>query len=515
MNYRQNKILKDVFQGNYNTLLYYHKEFNVSKKSIRNDINEINSIIEKPPKLEIQQGRIIFANNNLNVDLEYINSLFTKENLYTYRLSQEERQIIIVMILLNAKEYKTIASLSELFDMSRNTISNDMEKVKKWFIENGLQVIATKSNGFKVKGNEKQIRFSIVKLLMTNGYFNLQYEDNDNSIFFGLLLKELDKKELLNHIEKIINKKEEEFKIEFSDFYYKEIVYYCLVLTYRIKSHESISNVSINIKGVDYKKHLKYEFTRSIVNEIENKCNVVVNEYEIYELVKLLESQSYIKNNILSNENKNSIIRKIEEFIFNIGIIFKIDFSLEVDLYNMLVYDIVTVVDKAKRGYKIANPLLEQLKNKYLGIFKIIKKSIKGLEEYMEIEFCENEISFIVMHTVNILEIIISNKVTINILIVCNSGRCTEQLIFRKLQNSSSKINVVNIVSSRKFKYYDYDDNINMIVSTVPLKDIKCPYVLVSTLIVEKDFLNIQTIIGEIINKHFKNKYEEINLIEI
>ncbi len=508
MNWRQNKILKEVSEGNFNTLLYYHKEFNVSQRSIRNDIKEINSTIEKSPKLEIDEhGRIIFANGE--VDLEYIKSLFDQENLYTYRLSQEERQTIIAMILLNTKDYQTIASLSECVSMSRNTINNDMEKVKNWFFENRLDLMATKSNGFKVNGNEKQIRFGMVKLLMLNGHVTLQYEDSENSIFFRLLLKELDQKQRLSHIEKIINKNEQEFGLELADFSYKEVLYYCLVLVYRIENSQDIERVDSTAS----KESTRYQFARSIADEFESEFDISIDESEIYELVELLRSQSYIKNMSSNHNNGNDNIfeTEIEEFIRKIAVIFRINFHLEFHLYDMLICHMLTTVRRVRRGHTIVNPLLEQLKSQYPGVFKSIKQSIKGLEESVGIEFCENEISFITMYVVTVLEATRSERMKINTVIVCNSGQGTAQLVFRKLQNANSRINVVDIVSSRQVNDMDYAD-IDLIVSTVALKDMIRPYILVDALISEKDFLNIQSAISEIVHKKSQEEYAEINL---
>lgn len=104
------------------------EKFQVSERTIRNDINDVNDFLEQHELSSVKLG----SNGTLLVedDIELAAGLFNQNDFYTYRLSKEERKPLIAAILIEASGYTTLSNMAELLYVSRATIINDLESVK-------------------------------------------------------------------------------------------------------------------------------------------------------------------------------------------------------------------------------------------------------------------------------------------------------------------------------------------------------------------------------------------------
>ena len=100
------------------------EKFQVSERTIRNDINDVNDFLEQHELSSVKLG----SNGTLLVedDIELAAGLFNQNDFYTYRLSKEERKPLIAAILIEASGYTTLSNMAELLYVSRATIINDL-----------------------------------------------------------------------------------------------------------------------------------------------------------------------------------------------------------------------------------------------------------------------------------------------------------------------------------------------------------------------------------------------------
>ncbi len=77
-------------------------------------------------------------------------------NSWEYILSPKERKYIILAELFFAIDFITINYLANKLNVSRNTIVNDLDKVKHWLINNQIHPIFVPSKGLDIKGEEKK-----------------------------------------------------------------------------------------------------------------------------------------------------------------------------------------------------------------------------------------------------------------------------------------------------------------------------------------------------------------------
>lgn len=501
INSRHNNILQDIINKKYKSLIDYSEAFDVSQRTIRNDIKEINETLKEKnhqPVIINENGKICFSDSD-QIDKKLIDTFFNDKNFYTYKLSPNERKTILAMVLLNSESYKTIANLSEYTFMSRNTLLNDLDELKDWFAENNMELTPLRRRGFMVLGSEKNIREGMLKLLLLNGDMLLREEDDKNAVFHRLLLQELDKDNVFNEIENILEEMEEKNDLCLADFSYREFSFYVLIMIYRRMKNKALSKNS-KVDWAKIKKSSKYNIALELMENLSQRFNFSVLQQETADLIENLRSKSYIKNNSKKIDMIDIQIL-INEFIYKISVELQINYYLDFYLYDLLVAHMKTAVHRLRQGHSIGNPLLPQLESMYPYVFEEVKKHLKSLEGYIKHQFTKDEISFIVMYIVSIME---KNKSKVKALIVCNSGQGTAQLISARLQSLCKQIEIVNVMSSHNIKGIN-KEGVDIIISTVPLKAIDLPMIQVSPILTDDDFSKIQRMIMKL--QDDKQKY--------
>ncbi len=79
--------------------------------------------------------------------------------------------------------------------------------------------------------------------------------------------------------------------------------------------------------------------------------------------------------------------------------------------------------------------------------------------------------------------------------IVCNGGVGTSQLLLAKMKNRFD-FHVVDVVSAHQLMKKEYK-NIDMVISTIPLKDYSGEYILVKPFFSDEDYLRVNRKIEE------------------
>ena len=87
------------------------EQFQVSQRTIRNDLNAINEILQENDlmPLELKGGGLIQRGNDFGQILE----LVSEKDYYVYRLSKEERKKIAAAMLISSSEYITLSTIAD------------------------------------------------------------------------------------------------------------------------------------------------------------------------------------------------------------------------------------------------------------------------------------------------------------------------------------------------------------------------------------------------------------------
>lgn len=146
----------------------------------------------------------------------------------------------------------------------------------------------------------------------------------------------------------------------------------------------------------------------------------------------------------------------------------------------------------------VRNPILSAIKENYPIAFEAGIIAGKIIEERHNIEIDENEVGYIAMHFGAAIERSKLNIRPTRCLIVCTSGMGSSKLLFYKLRaKMGDHITIVGTTELYNLDSYSEQD-IDLIISTVPLPDnMTIPHVVVSTILDSKDLARISEYLEE------------------
>lgn len=501
MNRRSNKILKDLILGIHVNVTDLKEKYNVQERAIRTDIKEINEDLEKNHLAAISsdtEGNL-WMKETEKADIRVYEEFIGKYDFYTYYLSKNERSTILAMILLNASGYVTVEQLKEKIGVSRNTLLRDLQELKIWFKENEMTLVSQVRRGYIVEAPEREIRKGILKLLEVNGD-DIFYKNGYNlNVFWNLLLKEADKLGIYEKMKNYIVEEEEHQQVFLADYSFFEAVTELTIILNRIMRKQLLPRYYTNEWNY-LKEGSKYIFSDELFEKISQEFHLNVREVEVLFYTECLNGKSYLKDN---GHKTNALELRviIAETIFRISRCFGIDFYLDFTMYDLLVAHMRSAVHRLKHGEILVNPLKNTLKRDYPEIFNSVKQYLGSLEEYVGRKFSEDEMSFMVLYFASVLE---KEKVEseknnrVSVALVCATGRGTVQFMLAKLKSLEDMIDIVSVTSFHNMKEMENND-VQMIISTIPLDETDLPYVEVRSPLLEKeDLLDIQRKVLEI-----------------
>lgn len=469
--------LKQIFD--YLTLDYdYHtsKEIGevmeLSSKTIRKEINSLNSVIkEKGAIIESKPGKgFIFKIKNKDKFKQFL-----KNDWYKYAYYQEEdgdknlRYENILRMFLFSNSYIKQFELAEIFHVSESQINKDLPYIRQILENYDLDLISKPYYGMKIEGSEKNIRLAIKNEI---GEDPLLFEGDEN-------------RELFNKIQKIID------EMDFGEDYYmpyvtfKNLVIHIYIAILRIRQKKFIKlSQDFEKKVTSYKE---YKIATKIVNELEKRLEIKIPKDELVYITTHLIAKNTIRDQEKISTEILALSQKIIDEIYRIS---KYDFRANIDFFFSLAIHLGPLTNRIKYGFNMKNPILDDIKeNKIPYLLATIGANV--INEKYNTKLSEDEIGYIALH---IMAAMNSNTInTKNILIICGSGNSSAQImkaqLNRQFKNNINEIKTTDLRSLDQINMKNYD----LIISSVKLDNVyDLPIVYVDIIFSKVDLDNIK-----------------------
>ncbi|WP_236786330.1 BglG family transcription antiterminator [Anaerococcus ihuae] len=469
--------IKQIFD--YLTLDYdYHtskeigEEMELSSKTIRKEINHLNSVIkDKGAIIESKPGvGFIFI-----IKDEEKFKLFLKNDWYKYAYYQQEdgdknlRHENILRLFLFSNSYIKQYELAEVFHVSESQINKDIPYIRQLLEGYGINLISRPYYGMKIEGNERNIRLAIKNEI---GEDPILFEDDKN-------------RDLFIEIQKVIE------DIDFGEDYhmpyvsFKNLVIHIYISILRIKQKKYI------ISSKDFEEKIisseEFKIANDIVHKLQEKLKIKIPNQELTYIAMHL-----IAKNTISNQEKlsNEILEISQEIIDEIYKVSKYDFRENIDFYFSLAMHLGPLINRIKYGFDMKNPVLSDIKENQVAFF-IATIASNVISNHYNTRLSEDEIGYIALHIMTAMKYNPYQKK--DILVVCGSGNSSAQIMKSQLESRFFKqINKLDLTDVSKINKYDLD-SYDFIVSSINLdKKTKTPIVNVDILFKQKDIVNIQ-----------------------
>jgi transcriptional antiterminator/mannitol/fructose-specific phosphotransferase system IIA component (Ntr-type) len=500
-NKRCGKILSILLKTkNSITIKDLASQFDVSARTIRNDLNELeNWLQERSIELVKKPGVGIWLNIKFNKRKILLNKISQVEK-YKDSFSPEKRKEFILKYLLYQDDKYTMQDLADKLFVSRSTVYKDLSEIEKWLKKYNLILEKRQNYGIYIKGAEKNWRKAVADLLvklknnqeLKNMLENELINDSNNKRDIYHQLEGLFGDINFEEVEQIIKEVEIDSDFIFTDEAVTALVVHIAIALERLEKDKDIKMDTDQLNVLENKK--EFALASKIVEKIESKWSYKIPKAEIgYISLHILGSkiQPHLKKKDVEKviENSDSKTVKIAlKIIKMVSEILAYNFENDEELLLGLILHLRTSINRLKYGLSIRNPILRQIKENYPSIFGAAWSSSIIFQKELDLKVNEDEIGFIALHLGAAVERITRDW---KVLIVCSSGVGTSQLLASKIKKHLPQLEIVDILSTYEL-YSKKINDIDFVISTIPLSDIKKDVITVNAILNEADLQKIK-----------------------
>lgn len=466
--------------------------FNVSRRTIYNDLEKLNHLLKDNGLKEIKHVRAagLYLDEDTKDQMPR-EILFSGSNYYEF--SPMERRSWIIIYLMAGDKSIFLRDIIEITRVSRNTALEDIKRLKHEVKLYNIDFVSDRHNGYFFKGNEndrRRVLFNFVTNIMPKeGWYRLikdvkakPSKDGYNLADAYSIFKHRD----LNIIYQLISEYEKQLGVEFTDDVLNALVVRFFLITRRIKQGESA--VTDPIEKEVIRTTEEYKAAQLLSDGIQKQLTTDFPKDEVFYLAKhLLSSKVNYSFSPYAKSEEANILREvarkmIEDFQLHALVTFK---DVKSMVENLLIH-LKPAYYRIKYGIDMENAMRESIESNYPEIYHLTRKVIHHFENFVGQKLNPNEIAFIAMHFGGWLRKEgVSLQRRRKMLIVCTNGLGTSKLLQSQLEGLFSDIDIVGVASLREYEKMRL--TVDFIVSTIFLPDQGVPVFLVNPILNNSD----------------------------
>ncbi len=492
------KILNLIVENPAITGIQIQEDLNITRKQLSYSLQKINYYLIANGHEEIQRlktGHFVISDDVRDTYRTSGSELDRKH----YVFSEENRIVIIALLLLVYKDALTISDFIYILKVSKNTILSDLKKLQSDYLtQMNLELLYSRTDGYFIQGKEFDKRSLIVRLV-SNALSNKYVEE--------LLLKSLNIDDaLLEEITNDIEAAEGVLDVRFSDERFIEIRLILLCTLMRIQAGKSLTELP-----EEYHHIIGTNEYKSVL-EIFSKYNVSETLDKIY-VVSLFQVASI--SNYSRNVFEEEVIELAAQVLANFEALTCVDFADREGLLALLIQHLRPAVYRIKYNYHVENNVLSMVLPRHSSLFELTKHSMRPLEEFVEKPISDEEVAYITILFGGWLDK--SGKLAVvegkkRAVVVCPNGVCISNVMFYKLKDAFPEFFFLDCLSVRKFQEYEHE--YHLVFSSVPVETSK-PLFIVKSVMDDMDVRRLRDKVFSSLMKSSAEGFDPRKIIEI
>lgn len=473
--------------------------YNITERSIRYDIDELNMFFQEKNNrdiIEINNNRlkILYSGNEIE---EIVRNIRVKE----YFLSENERVNILAYEIFLVKNEFILQYFTEKYNLSKTTVRHSLKELNKIIDEYGLVIDMNNNRGYKIIGNEVNIRKYMINILRK--YIKNTKEKNIEYNPLEKIIQKFLKKSRIKESKNLINKILDYTEKTISDEAFETLQLFLFISQIRNENGYEIEEDLEN--KIFLSKTLEFSKIKEILEKVKS-----IKEKDIYYFVDFFLGSysynldySYFLNWILIESLIDQFIKLLSD---KLGVNLTEDKILRKELLN----HIKPAIYRMKNKFKLTESILSEVKSQYMELFVKTKSSLKIISDFINLSFDEDEAAFI---TVMIQRAIMRNnpatlfKKDTYILIVCGLGYSSSRFLYENI-NNRFQVNIIDIIPFNQLENYNYLEKADIIISTLDFKLDGIDVITINSIMNEKDILKLK-------NYGLPEKKSKIKLTEL
>ena len=442
------------------------QEIDVSNRTISREVSAINNYLSDKNAL------IREINSILNIEGLKDNIINIQQSLgaipFQWLLSQEQRMILITAQLLMASVPYKSAYFSYQFNVVEGTISLYMDKIEQCLNIHNLVLNRKKVYGSIVNGSEWNKRNLFIELLYEyktiDDLIAFVYGSKDDPTINAFFKTTFDEETIIvsRELLKFINN--EMFNMD--DLTYFSSFIHILLSIKKTKAGFPIKLPSNFVKGILSSSEFSY------INKIQeylSSFNIYLSDDELtYIAIQLLGNKYVYKSSDKSEELGVSLEDICNELVYEVSKKLNIEVKCDDQLILGLSQHINPAMYKVNMGIQVKNLLLDQIREYYGNLFKVVNYACKIVFSKYNITMPQDEIGYITMHIGASIERNSIKNMKLSAIVICPNGIGTARILSSKIKSAIPSIKLVDISSFKD--WMENSKKYDIILSTVNIK---------------------------------------------
>ena len=459
----------------------------MSERSVKTYINEVEEFCrETGCVLQRKPGKGFVFQGNEQAEKQMRREKDIQEEL----TSREFRVSYIVYVLLTGWSTYTISLFAEELSVSRNVITDDLFNMELELDKYGLKIKKVAGKGIVLDGDEF-LKRKAFRHFCRFGIENVSLERASDD---RLSVSE-EKRCIANygktdfyHALQMVQNAERKAGIWYTDYSFKMIVEYLAIQIMRVRQEKYLPYFE------DVKEEQKSILADGIRQEWENQKNMPrLPKEECDYLNMLLLAGEYQDESVeqttdiqkIRQEKMNEICEEVAKYVSEI---------LNVELVDTVVFQrnlrhfLPASLIRAKYGFEIENPFLQEVKELYPGIFAVSFSLARYYKKYVDALPSEQELSFLALFLGG--AIMLAEK-HIKAVFISSCGTYIAGIVALRLEEKMHGLKVIAVISSKDIRQLDHMDYDILIGLQSDVLSEKYDILPVSSFITEQDIKNI------------------------
>ncbi|MFV0396099.1 MAG: BglG family transcription antiterminator [Coprobacillaceae bacterium] len=477
INGRMLRILHFLYEKKISSYKIVAMELEIKERLVRYDIERINDIlmlrnlpiIERLPKGELRYPEALSI-SDVQDHAEFI---------YT---QNEREDLIVMLLLLNSKELK-LNKLSKQWQVSRSTLKNDLSILEEKLQDYNLSLQYRQS--FYLEGsshdkvnlmiNEFEKYIQILKNNAANAYEEAVLTIITNAF------ETISTNHIINWVDSLLDS----MQCVLTDHSYCWYVSNILILVWFIINKEKHPLELSEINSVEL----------SIFDEpIKELETIIKQEISLKEAKLLIRLLNYTNKHGRYEQNVNLILVEsiVQKLIHAMSTKVELSFENNLILFQGLMNHITALVTRVEQGIVLDGDVTSILGTKDLIVFEMVHSVMHEIE-ILKVIKDDNEIAYIAIHFIASIKRIQDSEYK-HILLVCGFGYGTSVMLKETLMNEF-QVKIEDIIPTYRIQNYESWDTIDYVISTskIQLPNHK-QLIVVNPILSQEDYLQLTSL---------------------
>ncbi len=409
----------------------------VGAKTIKNDMKELNRLLEGSALVEYVSGRYALFILDERTFREKKQTVYSQND---YMNSPSKRYGYILNRLMHEEGAVLIDDLADEICVGRTTINGDLKKLREMLESYQVGIVGRTNTGIRLEGDELSIRLLVLEQMYDRVFESFLLDDD---------------------LESMVNEYCQEYGLDYMTTQYFMRSY--TVMIDRVLNDHPLN--SLQEKYHELEQTTAYRFAEKIVMRTMEMFQVRIPMEEILFLSLPIAGMRTPMN----REDKQvlEISEEVAELVVKIlnRIAYDMNFHISpTDLLDDFVYHINFMLNRLKYRFYIRNYALAEIRERYPLAYKMAEVAKKVIEEQTSFAVTDDELGFLASYfSLFLEEQHYKNRKVFRVGIVCAQGAISGKLIQVRLEKMMSDQTEFELLSEKEAE--DRED-FDLLIST-------------------------------------------------